>query len=292
MPHRVNSDMGIQDAEPAETAPFARRPWRRVSREDLGPANGVPTMLSGKERRLYYWLARHWAAGLGAVVDLGCFAGGSTACLAEGVTQSGRATPVVGFDRFRVSAPVKERVLYKAGISAFEGTELLPLAERLLSPWAGIVSLRKGNIETADWSEGPIEILAIDAAKSVRTADRIAEIFFPHLMPGRSVVVQQDFLHWKVPWIPAQMEYLSDCFRPVAYCPRDTVVFLCTRTPDAADLEAGRVRERRDAELVRGIAAAEARLGAWPVSTALAAQTRAIALNPSARRAKDFGNRP
>ena len=58
---------------------LARRPWRGVC---LPPdAVGIPTMLSKTERKLLYTLAREYASGEGAIVDAGCFLGGSTAAL-------------------------------------------------------------------------------------------------------------------------------------------------------------------------------------------------------------------
>lgn len=244
------------------------------------------------ERRLYLWLAEHWATGAGAIVDLGSFAGGSTAFLAEGARRAGRATAVHAFDRFRVSDPVKEMVLYPAGIAPFAGDDLLPLAQDLLAPWEQNLHFQKGEIEDTEWTGGPIEILAIDAAKTAASTDRIAEIFFPHLIPGRSIVVQQDFLHWKVPWVPAQMEWMSAYFEPKAFCPRDTIVYLCTHTPDADALAKGGVRWRRDSELIDALRAARQRLTKWAVEDRLVQQIDAVALNPNARRAKDFLRRP
>ena len=56
-----------------------RRPWRDLTLPS--DAVGIPTMLSKDERRLLYGLAREHASGEGAIVDAGCFLGGSTAAL-------------------------------------------------------------------------------------------------------------------------------------------------------------------------------------------------------------------
>lgn len=274
-------------------AGFAGRPWRKLPRDAHGPAAAaVPTMLSPKEQRFYFWLSSAWASGEGAIVDLGCFAGGSTARLAEGVRRAGMETPIHAFDRFRASEDVKEIFLYRAGIETFEGDDILPLARELLAPWAPLVEFHRGEVEEATWSGGAIEILAIDAAKSAVATDRIAEIFFPSLIPNRSVVLHQDLLHWKVPWLPAQMEWLADCFTPVAFCPRDTVAYLCTSVPDSEALARGAVRGRRDNEVSAAIEAARGRLSRWPVDHRFAEQIDALTLNPNCRRAKDFVRRP
>ena len=282
----------LQDPSLAIPRLFAETPWRRVPKSAFGPADAVPTMLSPMERKFYLWLAEHWAAGVGAIVDLGSFVGGSTACLAQGRARAGGRQPVHAFDRFRASEGVKENLLYPAGLARFDGTDILDLSRDLLSPFTPPVIPHKGEIEDQAWSDGPIEILCIDAAKTAASADRIAEIFFPHLMPGRSVVVQQDFLHWKVPWVPAQMEWLSAFFRPVAVVPRDTVAYLCTARPSADALRAAKVSDRADHALHAALLGASARLAPWEVGARLEAQIRAVELNPGAREAKRFRVRP
>ncbi len=271
---------------------FASEPWRDMDETALGPARYVPTMLSPMERLLYVWTTETWAKGHGAIVDLGSFVGGSTALLAEGQRRAGRTAPVHAFDRFGASPSVKELILYPAGIQPFDETDILPLSKRLLAPWAPHVTFHKGQIEDHIWLDGLIEVLAIDAGKTAKGLDRMAEIFFPALIPGRSVVLQQDFLHWKVPWIPVQMERMANWFRPVAVCPKDTVVYLCTKEVDEAALEAGRVGHLSDEDLLEGINSARQRLRHWDVDARLVAMAEAVTLNPGQRKAKRFKIRP
>ena len=249
-------------------------------------------MLSRMERRLYLWLAESWATGAGAIVDLGSFVGGSTACLAQGRARRGGVEDVHAFDRFRASETVKANILYDAGLPRFPGEDILPLSQELLAPFDPSVRFWKGEIEAQVWTGDPIGILAVDAAKTASAADRIAEKFFPHLIPGQSVLVQQDFLHWKVPWVPVQMEWMADCFRPVAVVPRDTVVYLCTAPVGPEQLARGRVCRRQDSDFQEALLDVERRLAPWAVTDRIRAQSRAVALNPGLRRAKDFRRRP
>lgn len=288
---RMNNDMNAPLTPPALTDPGAR-PWRALDDADLGSAGAVPTMLSPEERRFYLWLAQHGVSGRGAIVDLGCFAGGSTAYLAEGARQAGHGRPVHAFDRFQASERVKADVLYAAGVAPFEGTNILPLARDLLAPWSDQITLHPGPIEAQTWAGPEIALLIIDAAKSVALADHIAASFFPALIPGHSIVVQQDFLHWKTPWLPAQMELMSTCFRPIAHCAPDTVAFLCTRTLTADALAEGRVTARRDTELAQALKSMGARLAPWDLRPRLATSLAALKRNPHKRRAKDFTRRP
>ncbi len=271
---------------------FADEPWRALDEGALGMARTVPTMLSKMEQLLYLWIGECWATGEGAIVDLGSFVGGSTARLAEGQRRAFRTAEVHAFDRFGASESVKELLLYPNGIAPFEGKDIYPLAQRLLAPWAPDITLHKGRIEEQIWLDGPIEVLAIDAAKTAKGLDVMAEIFFPALVPGRSIVVQQDFLHWKVPWIPAQMELMADWFQPVAFCPHDTVVYLCTAEVDEAALAAGRVSGLSDETLIKQIDSARLRLRQWDVDLRLQAAAEAVLLNPGKRKAKDIKRRP
>ncbi|RMD95159.1 MAG: hypothetical protein D6811_01435 [Alphaproteobacteria bacterium] len=277
---------------PPRAEALAAAPWHAVSEADFGAAARVPTMLAPEERRLYLWLAEHWASGAGALVDLGCFLGGSTALLAEGQRRAGRAAPVHGYDAFRISDWLKEKYLAPAGIAPFEGDWMLPLVEELLAPWGETVSLHPGRLEEQQWDGGPIEILVMDASKTTFSMDRMAKIFFPSLIPGRSLVVQQDYLHWKQPWIAVQMERMADCFTPLAHCPRDTVVFLCTRPIDRAALEHGHCGSLSDAEMLEMLARARRRLARFQIDARMRRLERALALNPGARNAPSMKIRP
>lgn len=76
------------------------------------------------------------------------------------------------------------------------------------------VTLHRGEIGGMCRTGGPVSILAVDAAKGAAVADHVAAEFFPALVPGRSVVVQQDYLISVQPWLCAQMVMLADCFLP------------------------------------------------------------------------------
>jgi hypothetical protein len=103
------------------------------------------------------------------------------------------------------------------------------------------------------WTGGAIEILAIDAAKGAGIADHVAAEFYPALVAGRSVVVQQDYLISVQPWLCAQMVMLADCFVPLALVAKDCVAFLCMRPPTKAELEAAQTLELTDGALMKRV---------------------------------------
>lgn len=266
---------------------FAGAPWQRVLWRRMGAARPVPTMLSAEERKLYFWLGSEAPGGDGAIVDLGCFAGGSTARLAAGAAWAGRATKVHAYDRFLVNPEGKARFLYPAGVPPFEGEDLLPVARTLLAPWADRVTLHAGDIEDNGWDGGPISLLVIDAAKTARSADRIAADFFPALAPG-ALVVHQDFLHRSQPWLAVQAERLSPWLDPVAYAPRDTVVFRVRFNLPATVIARAATEGLSDAEMLALLQATESRYARWGLGGRISALHLALAGNPGVREAWRF----
>ncbi len=263
------------------------RAWMQMPHQALAKARGVPSMLSRDEQKLYFWLGRNYATGAGDVVDLGSFVGGSSARLAAGLEAGGAKARVHAFDKFAADEKTKENVLYKGGIAPFDGSDILPLAQRLLAPWKDRIVFHQGEITQQSW-HGPIEILTLDASKIAALMDTMAAMFFPSLLPGRSVIVQQDFLHFSQPWIAAQMELLADYFTPLAYCPRDSIVYLCTRQIDAEAIEIARTASLSDDELLTCIRRANTRLAQYDLTARFDRMREALRLNPSKRIAWQF----
>jgi hypothetical protein len=241
-------------------AEFAARPWKAVLEADLGPAASVPTMLTPEERQLYHWLGRR-VTGEAAVVDLGAYAGGSAARLLSGLARTGRPYHVHSYDRFRSSRAYWARFLPEEPLPEADDADLLPLVHKYLAPWQGHVTLHVGDIADKRWCNaadpgGPVEILSVDAAKGSAMADHIAAEFFPALVPGRSILVQQDYLMAVQPWLSAQMVALRHCFVPLVHVPRVGLVFLCTGRVTEADLAEARVDGLTDGVLMKRVRAA------------------------------------
>jgi hypothetical protein len=233
---------------------FAARPWMAVTPTDLGAAAGVPTMLTPEEERLYHWLGRR-VSGDGAVIDLGAYAGGSAARLLSGLALSGRGCHVHSYDRFRSSRAFWARYMPDEPLPETDDANLLPVVQRHLAPWQGRFTLHVGDIGQTHWTPeagtgGPIEVLSVDAAKGSAMADHIAAEFFPALVPGRGVLIQQDYLMSVQPWLCAQMVALRAAFLPLAQVPKVGLVFLCTAPVTPSLLAAARVDGLTDGKLM------------------------------------------
>ena len=236
-------------------ARFAARPWAALTTADMAAGMAVPSMLSHEESQLYHWLGRS-VQGLGATVDLGAFAGGSAARLLSGLALSGQRHHLFAYDHFRSSAAVWAKHLTGFPVPATDDNDILPIARQHLAPSAAQVTLCPGDIAASRWTGGPIEILAVDAAKGSAIADHIAAEFFPALVPGQSILIQQDYLMPAQPWLPAQMVMLADHFLPLARVAKDCVTFLCLSVPDAETLDAARTDVLTDGQLMQRVRAA------------------------------------
>lgn len=265
------------------SADFKDKPWRNVQLKEVAGVDAVPTMLAKQEQQLYVWLTSEWMQGRGEVVDIGCFVGGSTARLAAGHERGGHRGKVHAYDRFTAAPGVKRRQLYQKGIAKFYGPDIFPLAQRLLAPWSERIEFHQGNIEDLGWTGGPIEILTLDASKKTELTDQMTADFFPSLIPGHSVIIQQDFLHWSQPWIAAQMVSLSDHFQPVGFAPDDTVIFLCLKeiTPEA--LKAARTTDLSDNDLLEAIARTRDMLAPFGATHRLDRMEQGVRDNPGVR---------
>ncbi|SPF78573.1 hypothetical protein ALP8811_02502 [Aliiroseovarius pelagivivens] len=273
-----------------DPAIFKDTPWKALDPALLMQASTVPTMLAPEEQQFYFWATSEWMQGDGAVVDLGCFAGGSTARLAAGHQHAGHTGLIHAYDRFRANEEVKAHILYAQGIAPFDGSNILDLAIDLLTPWTERTSLYPGQIETQSWENGPIEILVMDASKTVQNMDTMSRVFFPSLIPGQSLVVQQDYLFWRLPWIAIQMELLADYFTPVACVPGHTMVFLNTKQIDDAALDRAAVAPIAHDERLRLLRRARRRMieAGFDVVKPMAEQIWTLEKHPDADRAKHF----
>jgi hypothetical protein len=200
-------------------------PWDAIALPDA--ALGPETMLSEAERRLLFWLGAEHATGEGAIVDAGCFVGGSTVALAEGLRANPRATDarIDAFDRFVVDEFMATHYLAEHGLRA--GDSFRPLFDANTAAVRDLVVVHEGDVTEADWRERPIEVLFVDISKTWELNDLVTRRFFPLLEPDRSIVVQQDMAHALCPWLAITMELLADHFEPLGYVEHNSVVYRC-----------------------------------------------------------------
>jgi hypothetical protein len=251
------------------------RPWRDVALPR--DAVGIPTMLSKAERRVLYSLARDYARGEGAIVDAGCFLGGSTAALLAGVRDGPEraARPVESYDLFRIEEFTVPK-FFAGDRSVRVGESFRPRFDAHVAGFDVPHVVHEGDITELGWSGGPIEVLFLDVLKSWEINDAVLRDFFPSLVPGRSVIVHQDYGWGDTPWIPISVELMRDSLVLVDWMEWGSHVFFVERELPRRVLEDGAGGLDVDAK-IEAIDRAVARAEGWVQGMVEVARTFLIA---------------
>lgn len=215
-----------------------------------------PAMLRRGDRLAYFAAAKHFYRFQGLVVDAGVFLGGTTKCLVEGIKanrafQEGKARKVIkAYDRFLVDGEVYARFLKgKLGYERHLGDSFRDVFDRLMEGDKAFVDLHPGDILTMSWTfDSFIEILGLDVCKGDELTAHTARMFFPHLRPYQSLLINQDYVFERQPQIAVLMEALSDHFVKLAELDCSGV-FLCTKEllPAQVEVAVGRMSDREEA---------------------------------------------
>jgi hypothetical protein len=190
---------------------FARRDdlWEDVVVDSFPD---IPTMVSEQERRYLYWLAKHFYTGRGRIVEVGTWLGGSSACLAAGLRDSGSNEILNCFDNF---VWTKSYETMARGISLPEGGDFQSKFRVFVESKFSNVRSTKSELSDIKWSGGEIEVLFLDAPKNKTDMMFAIDAFFPSLIPGYSIVVFQDFFYSPAYEVPATICTLKGCLNLV-----------------------------------------------------------------------------
>ena len=196
------------------------------------------TMLMPTEQQMLYTLASQHFRNQGCIVDAGCFLGGSTLALAQGVSDNAayisnrQGAAIHSYDLFLVEP-------WTIGLYFPVETPLGSTFEHIfrnnIQAFTDIIEVHAGDITKTQPPIDLIEILFIDCAKHWNVNDHIVGALFPRLIPGHSIVVQQDYLYpiW-TGWLPITMEYYSDYFEIIDHTEKNSVAFFYhSKIPDS-----------------------------------------------------------
>ncbi len=233
---------------------------RESSSRDFEYPAHVPTMISPAERRYLFELARS-LRGRGHVVEIGPWLGGSTVCLAAGLSsrrakQGAAEAPwrVHAFDSFVWRPFMAER----APLGLEPGDSFLPAFRQNVAPWEDLVVAHRATLPDeivrgdpaaeqirdagapapATWRrDDPIELLFVDGAKSWTAMRYVLGTFGPALVEGGWLVLQ-DYRFWGAWWVASMLELVSECLELERIVPANTVTFRVIRPLDDAALGA------------------------------------------------------
>jgi hypothetical protein len=134
------------------------------------------------------------------------------------------------------------------------GESFEPWLRRFVEAVDPTVHIRRQELREIRWDGGAIDILFLDAPKRWADVWKALALFGPHLVPGESLVVFQDYLFHLSPEIALAMDRLRDAVTPLhTVTPGGTVSFRLDRPLTAAML---------DVPPLEGLAAAEVE-AAW-----------------------------
>lgn len=227
----------------------------------------VPSMMSLPEKQFLYHLARDYYSGDGFIVDAGIFLGASTYCFGAGIRDSARRAeiearrprPIISLEKGIVT-PTMLRTFRHYGIAQDlkPGDSFAPLVQRYIAPVRRFVRLRFGDVMEQGRAIGPIEILFLDLIKQESVARFVFGSFFRKLIPGRSIVIQQDYFFDGLEFLKPFQEYFADKFAFVGEI-GSSAIFRCVAPITMKDLSEFR-RAMQDADLqIRLATAAVAR---------------------------------
>lgn len=234
--------------------PRDRAPWLKL---DFDRPAQIPTMITREEARYLRWLTRTLWDDSGHVVEMGPWLGGSTYCLASGMADH------VGEKRHRLhvfdSFEWREFMASRAPLQLAVGASFEPhfranlqsfgdlveshravLPDELLDTDPSLSGYRNAAAEQPrlSWSGAPVQLLFIDGAKSWTGMLHLLRETAPGWLPGKTLVICQDYKHWGCYWVTAITELLSHRLRLLHVIPRNTVAFVVESCPTPEELAA------------------------------------------------------
>lgn len=230
-------------------------PFHRLTAEAPASVMTTPSMMSDAERYLLYNLAQRYYRGAGLIVDAGIFLGGSTHCFAAGLRDNERTAmacerwgkPIISLERAVVS-PTMPGFFARHGFGQHyrPGDSFADLLVSTVKPHLDLVELRVGDIMELGEVDDRIEILFLDVLKNQKIADFAFQEYFPALIPGRSMVIQQDYFFEGLPFIKTYQEFFGRHFDYIGEV-GSSAVFRCIEKIPASEVR----------KLTAGLAAAE-----------------------------------
>ncbi len=179
----------------------------------------IPSMMSLSEQNLLYLLAKDYFTGEGAIFDAGCHLGGSTECFAKGLADANYSKNEV-IHSYDLAIATDDYIIDFINFKCNAGLKLQDSFEHLLRDnlqnctGNEYIKLYIGDILEQEYPS-KIEIMFLDVCKSPLINHTMTQLF-ERCIPGKSVIVQQDFIYSGLPFLNITMGYFSDYFELIS----------------------------------------------------------------------------
>lgn len=220
-------------------------------------------MTTLEERAFLAWWARERYCGKGVIVELGPFIGASTVAFCHGLQGNKRlakgAARVRVYDRFICDQFMADSINAELNSSSLAGAYEVPLEDgasslpaflRQTAEYQALIDLHPGDLLSYRHDGAAVEFLFVDAMKTPELAEHIVREFFGSLLPGQSLLIQQDFVHYWTSWIHLIQYDLRDFCDFAYHVPNSaSAVFTVRKQIDCAAQYRLNIRTRSDAEI-------------------------------------------
>lgn len=181
-----------------------------------------PSMMSAMECEILYGLTKELYTGEGKIVDAGVFLGASTRLFGHAIKANANSKAIL--EKFPQPVVTFEWAGLGGGMPAFfernnvetEGllteTSFAPLLEKMIKDVRPTTDLRLGDICAQTWDDTPIEICFLDVIKGDVINQFVFNLFMPRMIPGKSILIQQDYFIDRLPFLKVTQESLAPYF--------------------------------------------------------------------------------
>jgi hypothetical protein len=150
----------------------------------------IPGMIRVEEQKMLRELGGQVE---GIAVEVGCYAGLSTSCLAE--TFRGQ---IHVFDKFEITDNNHENYSPPLGLDkSFRGS-FRSIFEKNIAPWKDKITIH----EEIEWDDTPISLLHIDCAAGEAFHRKLFEVFYGRV---KGFLIHQDFFYYGSYYLPGLM---------------------------------------------------------------------------------------
>lgn len=199
---------------------------KRSVPKDLFLARGM--LLQGEMRALFT-AAADFYQGAGKIIDAGAFAGLSAHCFGAGLAENqgnfDRHGAIHSYDKFLATEEYTRRFIETLFYTSRDqhgrilnvehevatGEDFLNVYWHQNQKYADMLVAHQGDFGQQSWDGTPVEILFVDVCKTKSLQDHLYRTFLPALIPGESMLIQQDYNHPWHPYIHLSMEVLKPC---------------------------------------------------------------------------------